>query len=183
MFSTYPHSRSVSYFIFLSHHSGLRERRGLSPALQLDSRRFLALDLIFQLPRRPSICMCVNIRKREVEGRPLTKRLLTQSSTLADVRSHLSFVREEGRKEGRKFCGWEAGQIRVSHWRSRVPLLRARTFSCQRLTLSTENEGHLPGFGSGLFGVEDGATPPGKLHRPGPRASRLVTSGALTRSS
>lgn len=105
MFSTYPHSRSVSYFIFLSHHSGLRERRGLSPALQLDSRRFLALDLIFQLPRQPSICMCVNIRKREVEGRPLTKRLLTQSSTLADVRSHLSFVREEGRKEGSSVVG------------------------------------------------------------------------------
>lgn len=33
-----------------------------------------------------------------------------------------------------------------------MPLLRARTFSCQRLTLSMENEGRLPGFGSGLFG-------------------------------
>lgn len=182
MFSAHPQSRSVSYFILFSHHSGLRERRGRSPALQLDSRRFLAPDSIFQLPRRPSICMCVNIRKGEVEGRPLTKRLLTQSSTLADARSHLSFVREEGRKEGSSvvrrpgklgchtgglvcpFCVLAPSPARGSRslWRTRV--------AC-------------PASVRGYSEVEDGATPPGKLHGPGPRASRLATSGTLTRSS
>lgn len=58
MSSADPQSRSLFCFMLFSHHPGLRDRRGLTPALELDARRFLAPDFLFQLPGvLPLVCM------------------------------------------------------------------------------------------------------------------------------
>lgn len=64
-----------------------------------------------------------------------------------------------------------------------MPLLRAHTFSSQRLTLFAEHEGHrLPGFGSGwvTWRWRMGATPPGAAPQAGAKGKQAAAFRSLS---